>query len=305
MNNANLQIFNAAQTARLLDFADMVHEIKQASLELAKGTLQAPERQAVTYPDGGIMLSMPATAADIGIHKLVNVMINNAERNLPTIHGVVSAFDGQTGKELFILHGQTVTARRTAAVSMVGLDLFLPQLPEHITLIGYGHQAIGHINAIARLYPGIKVTITGRNPDKAQAFAKAHKHLNLDLSAANNIPDTSNAVITVTSSLNAVYNENATSGRLIIGVGAFRPDMAEVGTNTINGSQVYVDEPIGALHEAGDLIQANVDWQQVQSIANAVQNGVNTSKPIFYKTVGSAAWDLAATRAALKKLKSA
>ena len=74
--------------------------------------------------EDGIMLSMPATAPDLAIHKLVNVCPANGARGLPTIHGKVMAFDADTGETLFILDGPTVTGRRTAAISMLGVDTF-------------------------------------------------------------------------------------------------------------------------------------------------------------------------------------
>lgn len=295
-------VFNAEQTAELLDFPGMVSELKRAAQELALGAIQAPERQAVEFPQGGIMLSMPATADDIGIHKLVNVVTSNAGRGLPVIHGVVAAYDGQTGRELCILHGQTVTARRTAAVSMLGLEVLSPKPPAHVTIIGYGSQAAGHAQALASLYPGLRVSVTGRNPDKARHFVDSLRHLELTLDAAAGIPDDTDTVITVTSSTQPVYNQPAVSGRLVIAVGAFRPDMAEIGSTTLQSSRLYVDEPTGARHEAGDYIQANVDWNGVCSIVQALQDGVDFDQPAVYKTVGCAAWDLAAARAALKNM---
>lgn len=282
----------------------MVRELKRASTELASGAIRAPERQAVDFPHGGVMLSMPATADDIGIHKLVNVMGANPARNLPAIHGVVAAYDGDTGQELFVLHGQTVTARRTAAVSMLGLELFSAAPPRHVTLIGYGIQAAAHAQALASLYPGIRVSVTGRNLDKARAFVAAQQHLDIKLDATPAVADHSDTIITVTSSLTPVYNQGPTNDRLVIAVGAFRHDMAEIGTATLQGSQLYVDDKAGARHEAGDYILAEVDWKCVSSIAQALQHGVNTEAPIVYKTVGCAAWDLAAARTALTLLNS-
>src|SRR3546814_17841347 len=87
------------------------------------------------------MLSMPATAPDIAIHKLVNVVPANPQRGLPTIHGIVAAYDGKTGQELVVLDGPTVTARRTASVSMLGLKTFCAAPPKRIAILGTGKQA--------------------------------------------------------------------------------------------------------------------------------------------------------------------
>ncbi|MGB3287775.1 MAG: delta(1)-pyrroline-2-carboxylate reductase family protein, partial [Burkholderiaceae bacterium] len=129
-------VFDAAQTAGLLDFHDMVDALAQAAADYAAGHIQAPERQVVPFPQGGVMLSMPATAQDIGIHKLVNVAPGNKTLGLPTINGVVSVYDGRTSQALAVLDGPTVTARRTAAVSMLGIRSFMAQAPRCVALLG-------------------------------------------------------------------------------------------------------------------------------------------------------------------------
>lgn len=306
MSDTFLPVYSARQTADLLDFKEMVTEIKQASQDLHHGTIQAPNRQAVNYPDSGVMLSMPATGNDIGIHKLVNVMGNNASLGLPAIHGLVTAFCAKTGKELGVFHGQTVTELRTAAVSMVGLDIFTSSTPTHVCIVGYGKQALGHLKALNALYPGIKVTITGRDLKRAQFFVTKQKVLDLDLNINIDakIPTDCDVVITVTTSDEAFYDYDAIAGRLVVAVGAFNPQMAEISANTINNSQVYVDEINGAKHEAGDLIKAKINWDSVKSIYDAQTDGVNYDQPIFYKTVGCAAWDLAVIRGAMKRVET-
>lgn len=303
MKAHSIAVFNAAQTAELLSFPDLVSAIAAACTEYANGAIAAPERQVVPFPQGGVMLSMPATAHDIGIHKLVNVVPGNRALGLPTIHGVVSVFDGKTGRELCVLDGPTVTARRTAAVTMLGLKTFLKAAPQHVALIGTGTQAVGHIQALAALYPGLRVTMVGTSQAKAQAFADTQQHLSLDIKAATATPDGIDAVITLTTSAIPVYTQAAKAGLLIIGVGAFKPELAEIGAATLLASRIYVDDPAGARHEAGDLIQAKVDWSGVQALSHALAHGATLDEPIVFKTVGCAAWDLAAARCALRKIK--
>jgi 1-piperideine-2-carboxylate/1-pyrroline-2-carboxylate reductase [NAD(P)H] len=60
-----------------------------------------------------------------------------------------------------------------------------------------------------------------------------------------------------------------------------------------------VDDVEGARHEAGDLIQAGVDWTGVRALGDILAG--NKARPHgvpVFKTVGQAAWDLAAARVA-------
>src|SRR5699024_2215929 len=191
-----------------------------------------------------------------------------------------------------------------AAASMLGLDMLLPRLTRHVAFVVVGTQALSRTQAVARLYPDARVTITGRNLSRADHFVEKNKDIGVKLAAAARIPEDADVVITVTTSSTAFYEQTATTGRLIVAVGAFRPDMAEISAQTLDGSQLYVDDMVGARTEAGDLLQASIDWTRVRGIVDAVRHGVDFDRPIVYKTVGCAAWDLAAARTALNCLQA-
>ncbi|MFM0202086.1 delta(1)-pyrroline-2-carboxylate reductase family protein [Paraburkholderia fungorum] len=318
------QIFDAAATARLIPYATLVDALKRASIDYAQQRIVSPERLVVPLNEGGIMLSMPATAPDLAIHKLVNVCASNKPRGIPTIHGQVMAFDADTGETLFILDGPTVTGRRTAAMSMLGIHTFAPATPREFLLIGTGTQAVNHLEAIGELFPDARVWVKGSAPARAEAFCAAHRadgtqgtpgtggaqggkvrELQPLADPDANIPDSIDVVIALTTSKQAVYNEAARPDRLVIGVGAFTPAMVEIGARTIAGSALFVDDEAGARHEAGDFIQAGVDWTQVGGIAAVVEKTASLppGKPIVFKSVGCAAWDLAACRVAREALR--
>jgi 1-piperideine-2-carboxylate/1-pyrroline-2-carboxylate reductase [NAD(P)H] len=298
---SSLPILSARQTADLLPFKQLCQVLSLAATEYQAGQIASPERQVLPLAGDGVMLSMPATAHDIGMHKLVNVCPANSASQLPTINGIVSVYDAVTGLPLLVLDGPTVTARRTAAVSMLAISLLHLGAPTHVSLIGSGKQATAHLDALAALYPGIRVDVHSRHLDSAQTFCQQHAALNLQLQPASGpIAEESTVVIMLTTSKVAVYNQAARVDRLLIGVGAFKPDMAELGPVSIAGSQLFSDDPVGARHEAGDLIQAGVDWSTVASLADAVDGRVDPTRPVIFKSVGTAAWDLAAARCALQ-----
>ena len=298
-------VLSRERTAQLLDFSKLVDAIATAALEYDAGQIQSPERMVVPFGAGGVMLSMPATAHDIGIHKLVTVQPANKERQLPTIHGMVTVCDTKTGKPICLLDGPEVTGRRTAAVTMLAIRTFLKKAPREILLIGTGVQARHHVQALYALYPQSKIWVRGRSETSSIAFCGRHQPLHSKLvPAKHSISDNVNVVITVTTSTQAIYNETALRDRLVIGVGAFTPEMAELGKTTLNGSAIFADDPVSARHEAGDLIQADVDWSCVRSLAHALQSQLDEFRPRVFKSVGTGAWDLAAARVALQAIQT-
>ncbi|MDY0271799.1 MAG: delta(1)-pyrroline-2-carboxylate reductase family protein [Advenella sp.] len=311
MSQHAVQVFDASQTAGLIGFPELVRAIHDMALEYAAGKVTCPDRQVLPVPgnqEGGVLLSMPAAAEDILAHKLISLLPGNPGHGLPTIQGTVTILDSKTGSPLFVLDAPTVTAWRTAALSMLGLERFTPQTPEKIVLMGAGTQAAAHVRAINAIYPQATIYVTGRasSAGRVKRFCERFDTLSNPIMPVeqSNLPDDFDAVITLTTATEPIYHAPAQVGRLIIGVGAFQPHMCEIAPQTVMGSTCYVDDPVGALHEAGDYIRAKKDWAEIISLEQALQSEVDFSRPIMFKTVGIGAWDLAAARVACHSLKA-
>ena len=295
-------MLNEQNTASLLPYPELVAALRAAALDVATGQIDCPQRQVIAVPGGGTLLSMTAVGADIVVHKLVTVMPHNARRGLPTIQGQVTVLKSASGERLLTLDGATVTGRRTAALSMLGIVTLLPHPPASVRIYGTGTQSLHHIQAIAALYPQARVRVVGRTRAAGEKFCAEHVQECAALSPAGSMPaaDDADVIITCTTSQEPVYSEPARYGRLIVAVGAFTPGAAEVAASTVCGSTLYVDDSVNARHEAGDLLRAGVDWQQVQPLSQALAGSECATGAALFKTVGSAAWDLAAARVALR-----
>lgn len=297
-----LPAFDRERTAAALPFEALAEAIEAAAHDLQAGRIASPERTVLPLGAGGVLLSMPATSHDLGIHKLVTVQPANAARQWPTIHGIVTVCDAASGRPLCLLDGPEVTGRRTAAVSMVALRRLLGRAPRQVLLIGTGVQARHHARAVHALFPDCTVLVRGRSDAAARAFCAQASATGRVQLCPPDIPDPVDAVVTLTTATEPVYDLPAREDRAIVGVGAFKPDMAEIGRVTLEGSMLYADDPAGARHEAGDLIRAGVDWNSVRSLASLLAEAPDRSSPLVFKSVGTAAWDLAAARVAVRAL---
>jgi len=171
-------------------------------------------------------------------------------------------------------------------------------------VFGTGVQAIHHLRALSSIYPSSKVFVRGTSAESARSFCNRHGDLNLDLQPLppGPIPEDVQVVITVTSSSAPIYDEPAVAGRLVVAVGAFTPEMAEIGQVTLDGSDIYVDDIAGARHEAGDLLQAGIDFGRVLALSSAIHAPARHGRAVVFKSLGCAAWDLAACRVAMDNL---
>ena len=298
-----MKTLDAQGTAALMPYAALVDALRVAAVGVSQGEISCPQRQVIPMSAGGALLSMIAMGSDLAAHKLVTFVPTNPSRQLPTIQGQVSVWDARTGAHLLTLDGATVTGRRTAALSMLGVSALLPFRPKTFRVIGTGTQALYHVEAIAQLYPQARMSVSGRTPGAGETFCAKHAALSPTLSQAGPIGDeVVDVVITCTSSQNPVYEAPARRGCLVIAIGSFTPAAAEIGAATVRASRIYVDNLDCARQEAGDLIRAGVQWQQVQSLAQRLQGAEAPDGPAFFKTVGLAAWDLAAARVAVETL---
>jgi ornithine cyclodeaminase len=88
----------------------------------------------------------------------------------------------------------------------------------------------------------------------------------------------------------------------IAAVGAFKSSMAEVPPGLARAARVVVDTLEGAQAEAGDLIQAGIDWTAARAIEDVLGDPRPARGPVLFKSVGHALWDLAAARLAASRL---
>lgn len=299
-----MQILDSTRTAQALPYSKLVPAVAVAAQELASGKIRAPERQVVPIDSASVLLSMPAIGEDISVTKLITVHADNARHALPAIQGEVIVFDTATGRRLALLDGPTVTARRTAAVTLLGIDRLAARAPESVLLIGTGTQAVAHADALADYFGVSRFWVAARDSSRAQTFCDALQRRHPQVAAkalavaslATDLPET-DVVLALTTSKVPVVPAKLASHTLAVGVGAFKPDMAELPAELLHGRQIVVDDLAGAHHEAGDLLQAGIDWSRVKPLSAVLDGSCKGLDPApVFKTVGQASWDLAAGR---------
>ncbi|MCE2578714.1 delta(1)-pyrroline-2-carboxylate reductase family protein [Gluconacetobacter entanii] len=289
----------ATQTQALLPFPALVDMLARTVRDYAGGAIACPERTTIpTHDRGGVLMCMPTVGVDLVAAKVLTIFGANAALHLPTVQGIVTCADAHDGRFLFGLDGPTVTMRRTSAISMLAIRTFIHGHVRRVLVIGTGTQALAHVEALAALHPAIEVAIRGRTPERVARFCTQYATDRLTLRPELAEDGPFDVVITTTSSTTPVYDGPADPRRLVIGVGAYRPDMAEITPPVVRASQVYVDDPVGAPSEAGDILQAGVPWTDVRALAQALDTPPDPTRPVFFKSVGCAAWDLAACRVA-------
>lgn len=294
------------ETARALPYGPLADEIAAV---LRDRSVQVPARIVQHLEGGGRLLVMPAADARVAITKLVTVTPANAGTGLPTIQGDVVVFDGTTGSRRLILDGPTVTARRTAAVSLLAARRLAPRPDGRLLIVGAGVQGRSHLEAFAEGLGVREVRVFSRNPRSAQVLVEHAIGLGLD---ARRVDDPAHAladcalIVTATPANAVVLDRLARQDVFVAAVGAFTPSMMELGPElcrelAANGT-VIVDTR-DADHEAGDLLQAGLDVGAIRSLADVITGGpARPTGPVLFKSCGWGGWDLAAARLAARSI---
>ncbi len=313
-------IFNALQTEQALPYSALAAEI---ALLLHDPSVHVPARMVQALPGGGSLFVMPAHDARIAITKLItytpaNALSTNAARALPTIMGDVLVFSNATGQRLALLDGPTVTARRTAAVSLLAAQKLAAQPSGPLLIIGAGVQGRSHLEAfiegLATDHTSARdILVYSRSTSSAaqlvQHATQLLKQRNL-LGTATMVTDLPTAlprctiVVTCTNAQDHVLHNPTLlhPQAFVCAVGAFTPKMAELSPSVVQHFAQHgciVVDTVDAAHEAGDLIQAGIDISTCATLQNIVQQPPAQRGLTLFKSCGWAGWDLAAARLAV------
>lgn len=303
------RLFSPERTAQALPYPALADAIARL---LQDPAVRVPPRLVERLANGASLFVMPAHDAEVAITKLITFVHDNASRGLPSIQGDIVVFDVASGQRLAILDGPTVTARRTAAVSLLAAQRLAPRPDGPLLIVGAGVQGRAHLEAFHAGLGVREVCIASRSRASADALV-AHAH-ELGL-VARRVDDADAAladcplVVSATSAQAVALRGQPRDDAFVAAVGAFTPQMVEWAPEVCRAlaqrGTLAVDTR-DADHEAGDLLQAGLDVAALPTLADVV-NGtpawtgrVHRGGPVFFKSCGWAGWDLAAARCALQ-----
>lgn len=302
-----MRIFSPEETESLLPYRKLAEEIRSVALAWKSGAAQAPERMALPLASGGTLLVMPASDGRVAMNKLVSVHPENSSLGLPTIQGEVTVLKAGTGERLGVLDGSVVTARRTAALSMLAAGELAARPEGPLLILGAGTQGRSHLEAFREGLGVREVFIVSRTFESAQYLARHAADLGMEARALESPEEAlseAKLVVTATTSARPVLPDNSLAEDVFIAaVGAFKPETAELPPRLIQTSNVVVDTLEGAKSEAGDLLQAiesgAFEWERAVELQEALEGKrLSKDRAVVFKSVGSALWDLASARTA-------
>ncbi len=332
-----MQILDAAATAQALPWPALLAALRRTLADHAAGRAQVPARQVLALAPQTRWFVMPSwlvpaageldPSADLAAIKLITWAAGNPALGLPSILGDVLVLRASTGQRLALLDGPTVTARRTAAVTVLALQALAgPALATQpagpLLVIGTGVQALAHVQALVACSGVREVWVRGRTPARSRAFAQALLARQPNQPAlpsgttvqpADDLPTALQhcpLVVTATPAQTPCLFGPLRADAVVAAIGAFTPAMVELDpalTRHIAATGRVLLDSADARHEAGDLLLAGVATEGLPTLADLLAPGPATQQPaantqahgpVLFKSCGHALWDLAAARCA-------
>ena len=304
-------IFDAPATAAALPYPALASAIEDV---LRDPTVAVPPRMVLPVGQGNSLFVMPAHDERIAITKIITVLPSNRQRGMPPVQGDILVFDIQSGQRIAVLDGPTVTARRTAAVSLLAAQKLAPGLRGPMLIVGAGDQGRAHLEAFHTGMGVREVWVHSRSEASAHALVLHAQSLGMQaqqVSDPNKVVMDCAWVMTTTPALAVVMTTAPAQGAFVSAVGAFTPQMAEWSApvcQALSQTSTLVVDTRDADHEAGDLLQAGIDVRALPTLGDVVRQsppnsrGATAGSTVFFKNCGWAGWDLAAARCAVAGL---
>uniref|UniRef100_UPI003BA9007D ornithine cyclodeaminase family protein n=1 Tax=Stappia sp. TaxID=1870903 RepID=UPI003BA9007D len=256
-----LQLDEAA-TRQALDWSALIEALRAMFRDGCEMPVRHHHDFAIPGEDDGTLLLMPAWVPGryIGV-KLATVVPGNGRRGLPAIMASYLLSDAVTGKMVAMIDGGELTARRTAAASALAADYLARPAARHLVIVGTGRLAANLAAAHAAVRPLSRISVWGRDPEKAAAVAEdVSEHLDI---LARPVDDLEKAVgeadivsCATLSQTPIIQGEWLREGCHVDLVGAFKPSMRETDDEVMRRGRVFVDTRAGATKEGGDIVQA-------------------------------------------------
>jgi ornithine cyclodeaminase/alanine dehydrogenase-like protein (mu-crystallin family) len=239
----------------------------------------------------------------------------NAKRpdSTPSVQGLISLHDLESGKVLAVMDSIAITALRTALVGALAADALARSAIETVAIIGAGVQGREQLRALKLVRAFQSVRVFDLRPERAYALvSELRDELGAKLSVVPSVTSAvegADVIITATWSTSPFLTRGMVSpGTHITAVGADEPGKAELDRALISTSTFVCDDPdlaveMGALAGVGlgrDAIHASLG-----EVLSGSRPGRATNDDItIFGSVGLPCQDLPAAWMAYQKAKS-
>lgn len=305
-----MKVLDEAAVLQGLDIEGCRAAVRGAMIALSAGETRQLPRSIIPIGAGRLFGQMPGALLTKGYFgaKLISVFADPLALGRSAHLGVVVLFDTDSGQAVCVADAGGITLIRTAAGTAVATDALAVPGAERLTVMGYGHQASAHIEALARVRPLREVRVWGRSMERAEEFCAAMADKTglsvIPVADAREAVTDAQIVCTVTGAVEPIlFADWLSPGTHVNLVGASVASAAEAEAAVVSVGRYFVESRESARTGAGEFLRAiasglvSEDCIQAEIgevLAGTLPGRQSDSEITVYKSIGHAVQDLAA-----------
>ncbi|MEH3158361.1 MAG: ornithine cyclodeaminase family protein [Sphingomonas taxi] len=302
-------LYDRAAVERWLDYPGCIAAVREAMRRFSTDAIEQPLRQIMeTAPDRLFALMPGMLGAEQGFGVKVVTAFADPDRPGRSAHrGLVLLFDPDTGAVAAMGDAGAITEIRTASATAVATDALAQPDARTLGVFGCGAQAASHLRAIPLVRSLDEVRVWGRDPARAEAFARrAAAETGLPVRAVRDPREAADTdiVTTVTGSAQPVlFAAWLRPGTHVNLVGSSYAGPVEADHALVAQSRFIVDSRRSALAAAAEFLAArdaglvgddHIAAEIGAVIAGTVPGRTHADEITVYKSLGHIVQDLAA-----------
>lgn len=303
-----MRFIDREEVARRLTYEVCIPIVRDAMIAFSRGETRQLLRSIIPLAEGrmfGVMPGAMGVSAPFGA-KLISVFPGNFTLGRQSHQGLIILFDHETGAPVCVVHAGEVTAIRTAAASAVATDALARKDARRLAILGYGEQAATHARAIGKIRNLESISVWGRSPERAQAFAeRMQKELVLPVTTARDVKaavSEADIVCTVTAAAEPILKGAwVRPGTHVNLVGSGFAGPVEVDNDLVVRSRFIADSREGVLAQGAEFLRAkaaglvgddHIVAEIGQVLAGEIAGRRSTEEITVYKSLGHVVQDL-------------
>ncbi|PGG99361.1 hypothetical protein AJ79_08555 [Helicocarpus griseus UAMH5409] len=288
----------------------------QHSSPTAPKLLHQPVRETIVTDAQHTTLFMPASDT----HSTTGIKIVTLPGGGGAARGAINIFSPE-GELRGVINAQQITAFRTALATMIPFCHYRLPPKANVVVFGAGKQAEWHVRLALLLAADSIATVTVVNrrlgtlkrfeetvlAELGETFPGVAFHAITNEQAdfygrLRQAVGDSDAIFCCTPSTQPLFSESYLrrddKARFISLIGSYKPHMQEVDSATLlSGNNILVDSKEACLEEAGELIMANVQREQLVEVGELPSPGETNEKRLLegntvFKCVGMGIMDI-------------
>ena len=304
-----MRFIDREEVARRLTYEICIPIVRHAMIAFSKGETKQLLRSIIPLSEGrffGVMPGAMGAYAPFGA-KLISVFYENFARGIQSHQGLVILFDPETGAPVCVVHAGEITAIRTAAASAVATDALAREDAHRLAILGYGEQAATHARAVSKVRSLESISIWGRSPERARAFAeRMQAELAVPVAAAGAVEEAvgnADIVCTVTSAADPILKGAwVRPGTHLNLVGSSYAGPVEVDNDLVVLSRFIADSREGVINQGAEFLRAkaaglvgddHIVAEIGQVLAGEIEGRRSPEEITAYKSLGHVVQDLA------------